>query len=313
MYSESPRRGIGFIDYTMRKRKPKKTYWWTKNIAPTFVDADIMLEMDQEWRTQHKTDQVLLKVWVVYQWDGTQWSLSGFRRRRRFRHDRQTMNKFFAKVRRRWLIDKSTEIMVMDLATAQAMSQQPDQSWQRLPPQRRAPKRARWLPIEQALPAIPTPKQARRRAPKRAIRYHKQKHSYIALGRRRFGDRELGYLYLGPLTGSDSLGAARREADRLFGAIWDTIVVATTELSKRLRGRIHSGKKIVAGRTRLLWPEPIELDEVLTLPRLDTLRPENVQYLLDEATKQVKRAEKRGTDKDVVHALAALLFIEAFA
>lgn len=309
MHSESPRRGIGFIDYTMRNRKPKKTYWWTTHIAPTYVDADIMLEMDKEWRVRHRIDRDLLKIWVVYQWDGEQWLLSGFRRRRRFRHNRQSMNKFFAKMRRRWLIDKETPLMVMDLATSQSLARQPDKGWQRLGPVRRAPRRPRWLPIEQTLPPIPTPKQERRRAKQKAVRYNRREHAYIALGRRRFGEREAGYLYLGPIQ-QDTLKAAIREAERLFGVVWDTTVVATSELSKRLRGRIHSGKSITAGHTRLLWPEPLELDEVIALPRVDTLSTQNAAYLMEQATKLAKRAEKSGTDKEIVFAFAVLLFIE---
>ena len=302
-----------FIDYTMRRRKPKPL-WYTTQLAPKSIDTDTMLEMDKEWRIKHHIDRDLLKVWVVYQWSGKQWLLSGFRRRRR-RRKGQSFNRFFAKVRRRLMIDKNVPIMLMDLATAQVFSKQADQSWQYRAPSRNAPAQPRHEPARAAvaLPAIPTPRQARRRAPRRALRYNRREHSYIALGRLRYGDREAGYMYLGPMVGMDSLKAAEREAARLFGVVWDTRVLATSELSKRLRGRIHSGKKIVAGQTRLLWPEPLELDDMVTLERIDSLTADNYTYLVPQATKLVKRAVKHEDEKELVYALAVLLFVEAFA
>jgi hypothetical protein len=194
------------------------------------------------------------RVWVAYVWAPSnkkdiaagEWLCAGFRRGRR-RRKPQTMNKFFAKVRRQLGLAKEAHVKLMDLQTAVLRSRKTDQSWRTVAPQFQE-RRAK---MAQHMPAIDKTKR-KRRATVRAYKLRKQD-TYIAIARNAW-DRASGYLYLGPLSAA-SRRDAEREARRTFPIYPSVTVIASSALSKHLRGRMRSGKKVIAGFTRVQWPE----------------------------------------------------------
>jgi hypothetical protein len=218
-----------------------------------FKDEVREQEIRRYWNPQR--DLELAKVWVAYVWEpaeefGTgQWNLAGFRRRRRLRK-RQTMNGFFAKIRRKLEIDKKRFVLVRDLDEASRRVKEDDQSWVLTPPQyyqRKLAARAR------APTKVKPPKRAPRRAPVKAYLFNKKKTKYVALGRSDWL-RSQKYLYLGPLT-STTKRQAQFEAKRTFPVYIDLLVIAADELSKPLRAAMARSKRVRAGVTRIAWPE----------------------------------------------------------
>jgi hypothetical protein len=209
---------------------------------------DQMREQDRLRFANPDRDFELEAIWVIYLWDGEKWILAGFRPRRR-RRKPQTMARFCAKVRRKLMIERGTPIKLMGLDRAARLARQNDTAWQFIPPERK-PRRVR--------PDAPDPvfygkKQPKRRAHDKAIRFHKRDSTFVVLGRNPW-ERAKGHLFLGPLT-IETKRSAEREAARLFPIYNDLVVVATDALSKPLRNQMHSGKRIRAGVTRIVWPE----------------------------------------------------------
>jgi hypothetical protein len=207
-------------------------------------------------------DKELEGVWVAHLWvpddpradkssteyANGEWIFAGFRRRRH-RRKPQTMNKFFAKVRRQLGLQKETHVMLMDMSDATLRLENADEEWRTRAPQRQAVKRK----LEQRMPALLNTDRKKRRVYDKAIRFHKRESKFIALGRNTW-TRERGHLFLGPLDATTA-NAAILEAQRKFPVYVDLIVAPTDELSPPLRESMHRGKKVRAGVTRIVWPE----------------------------------------------------------
>lgn len=208
-------------------------------------------------------DVILENVWVAYVWvvdpktSRGEWLLGGFRRRRNLRR-KQTMGRFFAKVRRRLGIHKTAPVMLLDLSTALQRTNDPDQTWRFRPPQYQT-RRPR-LVVSNG-PAIVRGKR-KTRAKQKAFIFNPKTTKYIALGRHAGDKRKPGYLYYGPLR-SEKKRQAQFEAKRLFPICNELIVVGTHELSKPLRAALTRNHKVRAGVTRIQWPEvPPTFDQV---------------------------------------------------
>lgn len=272
-----------------------------------------MKEQDQR-RFQDPDEMVDLdKIWVIYSWEehesvpGGKWILAGFRRRRR-RRKPQTMNRFFAKVRRKLEIHKATPVMILDLQTAALWSRREDKSWQYDAPKRQTVLKPS-APIVQVIPKAPKTKVLRIRKD-RSIMFHKKHTSFIALARRSW-ERDPEWCYLGPLA-ADTLPEAYEEGKEAAAA-YDTLeVVAVDDLSKRLKNAMHRARKVRPG-LRIRWPEPMALEAILALPasQLRTVPKADALYHIDEQEKVARRSAKSKKDrsKQVTHALAVLSFL----
>jgi hypothetical protein len=196
-------------------------------------------------------------IWVAHVWvpnnpkdvSKGEWVFAGFRRHRN-RRKPQSMNGFFAKVRRKFGIDKKSPVVMRDLQSVVRLVRGKDQSWRTRPPQFQE---RRVTPVQPKV--VLGGKATKRRAPKKAYLMDRRTTKFIALGRNSW-DRDPKYMYCGPLT-ADYRSDAVREAERIFKMYNDIIVVKVADLSKPLRNRMHSAKRIKAGVTRLQWPEPI--------------------------------------------------------
>lgn len=199
-------------------------------------------------------------IWVAHVWvpnnpkdmSKGEWVFAGFRRRRN-RRKPQSMNGFFAKVRRKFGIHKSSPVVMRDLQSVARLVRGKDQSWRTRPPQFqeriKAPMNAKQRTPE------PIGETTKRRAPKKAYKLDKRSTKFIALGRNPW-DRAPGYLYCGPLD-AEFRSDAVREADRLFRMHTEVLVVKVADLSKPLRNQMHSSKRVRAGASRIQWPEPV--------------------------------------------------------
>lgn len=196
-------------------------------------------------------------IWVAHVWVPTdpadmsvgEWVFAGFRRRRN-RRKPQSMNGFFAKVRRKFGISKQSPVVMRDLQSATRLVRGKDQAWRTRPPQFQ---KRKVVPVQKKI--VLAGKPTKRRAPKKAYLMNQRSTKFIALGRNPW-DRDPGYMYCGPLEAkfrSDGV----READRIFTMYKDILVVKVADLSKPLRNRMHSAKRVRAGVTRIIWPEPI--------------------------------------------------------
>lgn len=212
------------------------------------------LELRKYWNPER--DLELAETWVIYIWVPTdddrsegKWRLAGFRRKRRLRK-RQTMNGFFAKIRRKLELDKKTYVMVRDLDEASRRLREADQSWQTRPP------RFYQLKPKEKIIRTPKPKRPkveRRRATVKAYLFNKKTTKYVALGRFSWS-RSSKYLYLGPLT-STTKRQAQFEARRMFPVYDQLLVIAASELSTPLRAAMARSRKVRAGVSRIVWPE----------------------------------------------------------
>lgn len=203
--------------------------------------------VERRFRNPH-ADWQLETVWTIYVWDteASEWMLAGFRRRRR-RRKPQTMARFFSKVRRKLGLDKTTQVMVMDLGEAQRHAIMSDQSWRYRAPQFQVRK----AKMEQRTPTFDKTKR-KSRATVRAYKLTK-KSSFIALGRNAW-DRVTGYVYLGPINATTS-SEAMREAKKRFPIYGEMVTVPIGNLSKPLRSAMIRGRKVSAGSCRVQWPE----------------------------------------------------------
>ena len=219
-------------------------------------------ELRKYWNPER--DLWLARVWVIYIWIPSdvpgegKWKLAGFRRKRQLRK-RQTMNGFFAKIRRKLEVDKKVFVLVRDLDEASRRLRETDQSWQTTPPQYYQ-RKLRKKKIK--APVIPKRvKPPRRRATVKAYLFNKKTTKYVALGRFSWS-RSPRYLYLGPLI-SKTRREARREAARIGACYNDLLVIEASELSKPLRAAMARSKRVRAGITRLVWPEvPPDFDHM---------------------------------------------------
>jgi hypothetical protein len=207
--------------------------------------------------TDPSYDEVLdQRVWVVHVWRDGAWQFAGFRPMRRLRR-KQTMNRFFTKIRRRLGLEKLEEVMIMDFHFAAKRAKDKDQSWRTRPPQFQQAKPK----MEQVMPEPLVAKQPKRRSKVKAYKLNKQTTRYVALGRL-MKDRYPGWLYLGPLS-AETKRDARQEAVRLFTIYSEILIIATSEMSKSLRNAMHSGKRVQAGVSRVQWPEvPPTFEEI---------------------------------------------------
>lgn len=197
------------------------------------------------------------KLWTAFVWVPNdpadvaigEWVFAGVRRHRN-RRKIQTMNKFFAKIRRQFGIDKKSPVKVTDFESVLKLIRDKDQSWRTHPPQFQQRK-------AKAIQITPRPvgKTTKRRAPRKAKHFDRKRATFIALGKNSW-DRKPGYLFCGPLEAVFRSDAVR-EAERLFRASNEIIVVKVSDLSKSLRNQMHSGKRVKAGVTRVIWPEPV--------------------------------------------------------
>lgn len=276
-----------------------------------------MREQDAKRFANPERERDLERVWVVYQWMEKRkvWWLAGFRRRRK-RRKQQTMNRFFAKVRRRLGIDKGVPIKLVDLQTA-ALTVRRGRVWRELlhytPPHRQTAYKP-LEPIPQA-PIIFAPKAKPTKLRKDStIRYHKTDTKFIALGRRQT-DRTEGYHYLGPLHATDVHVAMAEARDRypLFNQIR---IVGFTQLSTALQRAVKRGGKIF--NKRILWPEPVGLDEILTRSYGEmagwgmvpgTTRRRDVGLAIRQVERDLKHAVKHDRTDDVTRLLAILSFL----
>lgn len=96
-----------------------------------------------------------------------------------------------------------------------------------------------------------TPRQKRRRVRDRALKLEETQ--WVALGQKRFDDTET--LYLGPCSTGLTRKEAEKEADRMFGCLYKTHVVALAEY-KGLRRRARKGR-LVPGVTQLKRNVPV--------------------------------------------------------
>jgi len=222
-------------------------------------------EWDRRWRqhvreyTQERNlakftnpdeDVDLSRVWVIFQWqpngtpDSGEWILSGFRRKRN-RRKPQSMNRFFASVRRKLMIHKKTPVQIMDLRLAREFLE--DDYLHTRPPQFQQRK----VTMVQRTPQIVKTKW-KTKTKTRAYLLSKTA-KYIAIGRNSW-DRAPGYMYCGPLD-STTRYLAQLEAKRMFGLYQDLLVIATSDLSKPLFRAMIRSRRVRAGITRIAWPE----------------------------------------------------------
>jgi hypothetical protein len=290
----------------------------TRAPAPHYITTEGMVEMDKEWRSklEYRTDPELNKVWVAYTWsdEAQSWLLAGFRRRKAKRIPR-SMNRFFATMRRRLGIAKDTPTKVLPLGEALRRAHG-DPAWLQEPPERHAfTYRPRKLPKESiVLPTVLSRKQPKRRVRDRAPKFHKKETRFVALGRRRFSERQPGFLYLGPLTETYYSNAVR-EAEKFFGVIWEVTVIRTADMSKRLRHQIQRGKKVVPGRTRLRWPEFVHIKDLLQMTATDVRvvsRKKKIDliHLSEELSDKMYKAVAKDNDDKTAARMAELLFVE---
>lgn len=205
-------------------------------------------QWDADRFMDREADPRLHGVWVVYAWMNGVWNIIGFRRRRK-RRKPQSLNKFFAKARRRLEIDKKVPIKIMDLHEARLRARRGDPEWTFQPP---AYQPRRTAPVNVKPPLIVTTKW-KRRATVRALKVNKKTTRFIAIGRNRW-DRDPGFLFLGPLKAQSKL-IATNEARKLFPIYNELLVLGVQELSEPLRHSMFRAKKVRAGVTRIQWPE----------------------------------------------------------
>lgn len=195
------------------------------------------------------------KTWVVYVWAAVdpdspiagEWMYAGVRRKRN-RRKLQSMNQFFAKVRRQFELHCKAPVMLMDLNHAANVAGQSDQSWRARPPQFQVRK----VKMPQCMPEIDRTRY-RTRAKVQAYKMSKAKTKFIAIGRNAW-ERTNGYLYLGPLDAQDK-SHANHEAKRKFPLYNDLLILPVESLSVTLYGAIIRGRRVRAGCTRFEWPE----------------------------------------------------------
>lgn len=216
-----------------------------------------MREVEQRKFDNPDAEPELEWIWVAHVWipvnpkdmSKGEWVFAGFRRRRN-RRKPQSMNGFFSKVRRKFGIHKSSPVVMRDLQSVARLVRGKDQSWRTRPPQ---------FQVRKAKPVQRTPEPigetTKRRAPKRAYKLDKRSTKFIALGRNQW-DRADGYLYCGPLD-AEFRSDAIREAKRTFRAHKEILVIKVSDLSKPLRNQMHSSKRVRAGVSRVIWPEPV--------------------------------------------------------
>lgn len=302
-----------------------------REAAKLRVLREEMRQQDKE-REQRKRwldrDKELERIWVVFAWqntatrrvgkrvidvklDGYQWVLAGFRRRRK-RRKPQTMNKFFAKVRRKLGIARDTELKLVDLWTAQKAIRR-GRVWREMlfftPPHRQVPGKP-LEPIEQPDLVLYKKEKPRRIKKDTSIRFHKKRTTYITLARNPW-DRVEGHLYIGPMAATTQEDA-EREGRALMPHYKDIIAVPVASLSKRLRNAMHTGRKVRPGQ-RILWPEPIGIEDVTTwsFTRLHEHpdRRRDAALLIRHAEKQAWGALRKGREADAVHWMAVLTFL----
>lgn len=206
----------------------------------------------REWDAQRymdrEADPSLHGVWVIYGWINETWTLMGFRRRRK-RRKPQTLNKFFAKARRRLEIDKKIPVKIMDLHEATLRVRRGDFEWLSKPP---AFHPRRPTPVNVKPPLWFTTK-SRQRAKVKAFKINKKETRFIVIARHRW-ERSPEYLYLGPLK-ARTRARATHEARKLYPIYNELLVLGVNELSEPLRHSMFRAKKIQAGKTRIQWPE----------------------------------------------------------
>lgn len=290
---------------------------------------DTMRAQDKQRVENPERNRALENIWVVFAWqdyatrrygktrqfhvqfDTPRWVLAGFRRRRK-RRKQQTMNRFFAKIRRRLGIDRDVELKLVDLNTVQKHLRRGAEWRDALlftPPHRQVPGRPQ---MSEQIKLVPALKQKVRRFRKDvSVHFHKRKTKFIALGRNPW-DRVPGQMYIGPMA-AETAGEAAAELATLNSIYTETSIVPVEQLSKKMRNAMHRARKIHPG-VRVLWPEPLALDRLLsmTAAQLRTCPQceRDCALWLRHAEKQVHRAVKRDLPASTIaHALAVLTFL----
>lgn len=293
----------------------------------------LMREQDAAKLRTPDRNKELERVWCVYGWQdwaeyrdprgrmrvvelGTpRWVFYGFMRRRS-RRKPQTFGRFFARVRRRLGIDKHTEVKLVDLNTA-SLTIRRSAAWRDIllftPPHRQHAYQP--LAVIEQPKIVPAPKARKTVYRKdRSVHFDRKQTKYIALGSMA-GDRRPGATYLGPMASQTGPGAMTEARDR-YPVHRDMQIVPVAALSKRLYNMVRKGTKI--WKVRVLWPEPIGLDVLLSWSPTALAEfigsaefQRDITLAMQQTEKQLKDAIKREQDDVIAYVLAVRLFLES--